>query len=55
LFPKIEVSTFRRHLNDEECLVHGDFGKRSLLVRGIEGGWTYLTRTKVRKKGGVVS
>jgi fructokinase len=26
-------------LDDEACLVHGDFGKRNLLVRSIAGKW----------------
>ena len=29
-------------LDEEACLVHGDFGKRNLLVRSIEGRWTVV-------------
>jgi aminoglycoside phosphotransferase (APT) family kinase protein len=29
-------------LDEEACLVHGDFGKRNLLVRSIKGRWTVV-------------
>jgi aminoglycoside phosphotransferase (APT) family kinase protein len=29
-----------RHLDAEDCLVHGDFGKRNLLVKNIGGRWS---------------